>query len=87
MAEKKNDKMVHSIILKSDFDVERGQIEIIVGGEENDETIDIISSSQGIVEGNTVTNLKLYKGISNVVDLEFADQMKHAIKLTAYEFK
>ena len=87
MAEKKNGKMVHSIILKSDFDVERGQIEIIVGGEENDEAIDITSSSQGIVEGNTVTNLKLQKGMSNIVDLEFADQMKHAIKLTAYEFK
>lgn len=87
MAEKKNGKMVHSIIIKSDFDVERGQIEIIVGGEENDEAIDIVSSSQGTVERNTVTNLKLNKGMSNILDLEFADNMKHAIKLTAYEFK
>lgn len=87
MAEEKNGKMVHSIIIKSDFDVERGQIEIIVGGEENDEAIDIVFSSQGIAHGNIVTNLKLYKGTSNIVDLEFADNMKHAIKLTAYEFK
>lgn len=87
MAEKRNGKMVHSIIIKSDFDVERGEIEIIVGGEENDEAIDIVSSSQGIAEGNTVTNLRLYKGTSNYVDLEFTDNMKHAIKLTAYEFK
>lgn len=87
MAEARNGKMVHSIIIKSDFDVERGQIEIIVGGEENDEAIDIVFSSQGNAEGNIVTNLRLYKGISNFVDLEFADNMKHAIKLTAYEFK
>lgn len=87
MAEEKHGKMVHSIIIKSDFDVERGQIEIIVGGEENDEAIDIISSSQGTAEGNTVTNLRLYKGNGNIVELEFADNMKHAIKLTAYEFK
>lgn len=87
MAEEKHGKMVHSIIIKSDFDVERGQIEIIVGGEENDEAIDIVSSSQGTAEGNTVTNLKLSKGNGNIVELEFADNMKHAIKLTAYEFK
>ena len=87
MAEEKNGRMVHSIIIKSDFDVERGQIEIIVGGEENDEAIDIVSSSQGTAEGNTVTNLKLSKGNGNIVELEFADNMKHAIKLTAYEFK
>ena len=87
MAEEKHGKMIHSIIIKSDFDVERGQIEIIVGGEENDETIDIISSSQGTAEGNTVTNLRLSKGNANIVELEFADNMKHAIKLTAYEFK
>ena len=87
MAEEKHGRMVHSIIIKSDFDVERGQIEIIVGGEENDEAIDIVSSSQGTAEGNTVTNLRLSKGNGNIVELEFADNMKHAIKLTAYEFK
>lgn len=87
MAEKKNGKMLHTIVIKSDFDVERGQIEIVVGGEENDETIDIVSSSQGTPEGNVVTNLKLFKDRNNIIELVFADQMKHAIKLTAYEFK
>lgn len=87
MAENKNGKIIHSVIIKSDFDVERGQIEIIVGGEENDEAIDIISTSKGDAIGNVVTNLKLYKVIPNIVELEFADHMKHAIKLTAYEFK
>lgn len=87
MAELKNGTMIHTIFIKSDFDVERGQIEIVVGGEENDETIDIISSSLGTPHGNIVTDLRLFKNRNNIVELRFADQMKHAIKLTAYEFK
>ena len=64
-----------------------GEIEIIVGGEEFDESMDILSSSVGVVVGNKVTNIKLFAQTKNVVELEFADDMKHAIKLTAYEFK
>ena len=79
--------MVHSIVIHTDFDVERGEIEIIVGGEEYDESIDIVKSSMGEISGNIVTNLKLKAQSKNVVELEFADNMKHAIKLTAYEFK
>ena len=51
------------------------------------ESIDIVKSSMGEVSGNTVTNLKLIAQSRNIVELEFADNMKHAIKLTAYEFK
>ena len=87
MAENKDGRIVHSIVIHSDFDVERGEIEIIVGGEEFDETIDILRSSVGNVVGNKVTDIKLFAQRRNVVELEFADYMKHAIKLTAYEFK
>lgn len=87
MAEVKNGKMIHSIVMHPDFDVERGEIEIIVGGEEYDEPIDISNTSVGIIEGNRVTNLKLIAKVKNIVELEFADNMKHTIKLTAYEFK
>ena len=87
MAENKNGRIVHSIIIHTDFDVERGEIEIIVGGEEYDESIDIVRTSMGSASGNIVTNLKLSAQERNVVELEFADNMKHAIKLTAYEFK
>lgn len=87
MAENRNGRMVHTIVIHSDFDVDRGEIEIIVGGEEFDEPIDIVNSSVGVSSGNHVTNIKLKANIRNVIDLEFADNMKHAIKLTAYEFK
>lgn len=87
MAESRNGRMIHSIVIHTDFDVDRGEIEIIVGGEEYDESIDIVKSSMGEIAGNTVTNLHLKAQSKNVVELEFADNMKHAIKLTAYEFK
>ena len=87
MAQNKNGKIVHSVIIHTDTDVERGEIEIIVGGEEYDESIDIAKSSVGNVKDNIVTGLKLYAGSKNTIELEFADNMKHAIKLTAYEFK
>ena len=87
MAESQGGRIVHLIVLHPDFDVERGEIEIIVGGEEYDEQIDIIKTSMGEIYGNRISNLKLNGGVRNMVELEFADNMKHAIKLTAYEFK
>ena len=82
-----NGRVVHSIIIHTDFNVERGEIEIIVGGEEYDESVDIVKTSIGNVKDNTITDLKLYSQRKNIIELEFADNMKHAIKLTAYEFK
>lgn len=87
MAENKNGRIIHTIIINSDFDVQRGKIEVVVNGEENDEEIDIVSSSMGTPDGNTVSNLTLSSECKNEIQLTFADNMKHAIKLTAYEFK
>ena len=87
IAENKGGRMMHLVVLHPDFDIERGEIEIIVGGEEYDEQIDIVQTSMGDIEGNRITNLKLDGGVRNIIELVFADNMKHAIKLTAYEFK
>lgn len=87
MAETKNNRIVHTIIIDSDFDVDNGTISILVSGEENDETIEITSSSLGTPIDNLITNLKLSSMHKNVIEIEFEDNMKHAIKLSAYEFK
>lgn len=87
MAEMKSGKMIHTINMKVDTDVTNGQIEIIVGGEERDETVDIISASQGKIDRNIIKDLILSKDKRNVIELQFEDNMKHIIKLTAYEFK
>ncbi len=87
MAEQKSGKMIHSISMKVENDVANGQIEIIVGGEERDETVGIISASQGIINGNIISDLVLSKDKRNIIELQFEDNMKHIVKLTAYEFK
>ena len=87
MAERKNGKMVHSIVIHTEFDVARGEIEIVVGGEENDENMNIVYTSMGTASNNRITNISLNKDISNTIEVRFEDEMKHAIKLTAYEFK
>ena len=87
MAEHKSGKMIHTISMKVENDVVNGQIEIIVGGEERDETVGIISASQGTINGNTISDLVLSKDKRNIIELQFEDNMKHIVKLTAYEFK
>lgn len=87
MAELKSGKMIHTISMKVETDVAKGQIEIIVGGEEHDETVGITSTSQGIKNGNVITDLVLSKDKPNIIELQFEDNMKHILKLTAYEFK
>ena len=67
MAETKSGRTIHAIVIHTDFDVDRGEIEIVVGGEEYDESIDIVKSSMGEVSGNSVTNLKLNAQSKNVI--------------------
>lgn len=87
MAEEADGKVLHTIIIKSDYDVSSGQIEVIVGGEDKDEAVKIIWSSQGEPVGNIIRNLQLDSQQNNFVSVQFEDNMKHAIKLTAYELK
>jgi hypothetical protein len=40
----------------------------------------------GSINGNTISGLHILKG-KNVLKIQFADNMKHAVKLDAYELK
>ena len=62
------------------------QVVIFTGGEQDDERIRVLSSSIGSVIDNTVYGLKLHEG-KNILKIRLADDMKHAIKLEAYENK
>ena len=76
----------HIIIIHSTIEVEDGQVVIFTGGEQDDERIRVLSSSIGSVIDNTVYGLKLHEG-KNTLKIRLADDMKHAIKLEAYENK
>lgn len=87
IAENKSGKLIHTLIIHSDYDVENGQIEILVGGEDRDEEVDIVSTSNGHVNENIISGIVLRKDERNQIEIQFSDNMKHVVKLTAYEFK
>ena len=76
----------HVIIIHSDIEVGDGQVVIFTGGEQDDERIRVIDSSMGTVIDNTIVGLQLHPG-KNTLKIRLADDMKHAIKLEAYENK
>ncbi len=76
----------HIVIIHSKVDVEDGQVVIYTGGEQDDERLSVLDSSIGSVNENTIVGLKLHVG-KNSLRIRLADDMKHAIKLEAYENK
>lgn len=87
IAENKNGILVHTLIIHSDRDVKNGKIEILVGGEDSDEEVDIVSSSNGTPKGNLISGVVLKNDERNLIEIVFSDHMKHVVKMTAYEFR
>lgn len=82
-----NGEVVHNIIIHSEYDFENGRIDLIVGGDQSDDVVTIKSCSMpGTIHDNTISGLHIIKG-KNTLKIQFADNMKHAIKLDAYELK
>lgn len=85
-AQTEDGKVYHVIIIHSEIEVVDGQVVIFTGGEQDDERIRVIDSSMGSVIDNTIVGLQLHPG-KNTLKIRLADDMKHAIKLEAYENK
>ena len=82
-----NEQTVHNIIIHSNYEIQNGRIDLIIGGEQSDDIVAIRSCSLGgKIDANSISNLHIQKG-KNVLNIVFADNMKHAIKLDAYELK
>lgn len=74
-------------LLNSDFDVPNGRIDLLVGSDQSEEIINIVSSSRGVVDGNSISQLHITQGKNAAIEIKFADNLPHAIKLDAYEIK
>ena len=80
-------KIVHKLVIHSDYDIDEGRIDLSVGTEDSTEQIIIKEANPGIARDNTITGLKILSNRPNIVDIRFADNMKHSIILEAYEIK
>lgn len=80
-------KVVHNIIIHSDYETSNGRIDLLICGEQSDETVDILSCTPlAVINKNSISGIHILKG-KNIIKVIFADNMKHAIKLDAYELK
>lgn len=87
IAQKKEGIYYHHLKIKSPEDIENGIIEVSTGREfGNFEPLNIIETSAGKINNNSIYNLKLRKG-SNTIIIRFADNLSHTLTLDVYEDK
>ena len=86
-AQVESGKVIHNIVVHSDYEFENGRIDLVVGGDQSEDVVTIKSCSMpGTIQDNTISGLHIVKG-KNILRIQFADNMKHAVKLDAYELK
>ncbi len=79
--------LYHDLIIRPEEDVLNGEIELIVGGDQDTVEIPIVYASTGIINGNCITGVCLKKNEKNVIRIQFEDNMRHSINLSTYELK
>ena len=84
-----NGQVYHYIIIYSDQEIPNGRIELLIGGEQDDERIAIKESNFGFPIRNAIYALHIPKCKQNESSLrlriQLDDNIKHAIKLDIYE--
>lgn len=79
--------LYHDLIIRPEEDVTNGEIELLVGGDQDTLEVPIIYSSEGVVDKNRITGITLKKDGMNKIRIRFEDNMRHSINLSAYERK
>lgn len=82
----KNGEFWHRIIIRSNYEIKNGRIEVLVAGEQTDDEAIIKKTTEGTADGCQINGLTLHEG-KNVFDIQFESNMKYALKLAAYEIK
>lgn len=83
----RNGQLYHAIIIHSNYEVANGRIYLTIGGDQSDDIVAIKSCYPACkIDKNSLSGLQINKG-RNMFEVVFADNMKHAVKLDAYEYK
>lgn len=85
IATNEDGNIFHNIFIYSDHNVENGEIEVVTIGEQSDDVVDLAYCNVGKVSKNFVAGIKLISNERNSIRIRFKDNMRHAIKLKAYE--
>lgn len=84
-ARKVDGEYMYTVRIKCPKEHENANIVVAVGGESNDEFIDIKESSIGTPAGHIIKGVHLIKGITNFT-FKFKENEKNAVIISAYEY-
>ncbi len=84
-AQNEDGKNYHLLIIHSERDVIDGELELITIGEQTDDIVEIVYTDNGKIRDNFLTSVVLDKDKRNTIKILFKDNMRHALKLKAYE--
>ncbi len=83
--QKEQNLYYHNLIIFSDSRINNAELELLVGNDnDRDDSIAIHSTDKGTIQDNRLKNLSLVTG-KNTIKIRFSDNLKHSIKLKAYE--
>lgn len=86
-AQKEQNIFYHNLIVSADKDIANAELELLVSGDnDRDDGIAITSTDNGQVQGNKLKAVALSAG-KNQIKIRFADNLKHSIKIKAYELQ
>lgn len=83
-AQNENGKNYHLLIIHTEKEILNGELEIVTIGEQTDDIVSIDYTNNGSIRENFILEVTLEKG-KNIIKILFKDNMRHAIKLKAYE--
>lgn len=80
-------KLYHNLIINSPKEVEESKLRLVAGSDNGDDVeIEVLSTDQGVANRNILSGIHLSQGLTKV-KVEFNDNLKHALKLVAYEIE
>lgn len=86
-AQTENGALFHYLIVNSENEIENVELELFVSADnDRDDSIAITQTDKGTISNNTIKNLELEEGV-NKIKIRFADNIKHSLKLKAYEIR
>lgn len=86
-AQRQNGHLFHNLIINADDNIPNAELELLVGADnDRDDSLEILETDNGDITQNTLKNVSLNYG-RNLIKVRFADNLKHTIKMKAYELQ
>jgi len=87
LAQNENNELSHILIVHSERQIDNAELELLVGSDnDREDGIEVTYSDIGSVDKNSIKNVALSSG-NNKIKIRFADNLKHSIKIKAYEIQ